>query len=108
MGARHSLATVLPGAPDWGELVARMARGDTETLAALYDATAPAVYGLTLRILGDPGAAEEVAGGTFVQAWRQSAGYDPARGGPLAWLLVLARSRAIDRWTTPASTYAWT
>src|SRR5262245_9809291 len=97
MGARHGLAAVRPAEWDWGTVIGHMARGDTAALGTLYDAMAPTVYGLALRILGDRGAAEEVTADTFVQCRRQATSYDPARGGPLAWLLMLARSRALDR-----------
>jgi RNA polymerase sigma-70 factor (ECF subfamily) len=66
-------------------------------VAELYDAAAPLVHGLTMRILEDASAAEEVTADAFVQVWRQASRWDPARGSPLAWLLMLARSRAIDR-----------
>jgi RNA polymerase sigma-70 factor (ECF subfamily) len=78
-------------------LIEGTAGGDAAALAALYDATAALVNGLALRILGDPGAAEEVTLDVYLQVWRQAARYDPARGAPAAWLLTLARSRAIDR-----------
>ena len=97
VGSRNGLAAVQPPDRGWVALIERTARGDTAALAALYDATAPAVYGLALRILGDRGAAEEVTVDAFMQCWRQARSYDPTRSGPLAWLLVIVRSRAIDR-----------
>jgi RNA polymerase sigma-70 factor (ECF subfamily) len=82
---------------DWGTLIEQIARGDAAALAALYDGTSALVNGLALRILHDPGAAEEVTLDVYLQVWRQAQRYDAARGAPLAWLLTLARSRAIDR-----------
>lgn len=79
------------------ELIRGAADGDQQALAALYDATNRAVYGLLLRILGDAGAAEEVLLDVFTQVWRQAAGYSAERGSPMAWLTTIARSRAIDR-----------
>ena len=90
-------ATVRPVEPDWGAVIERIAGGDRVALADLYDGTAALVHGLTMRILGDRGAAEEATADTFVQVWRQADRWDARRGGPLAWLLMLARSRAIDR-----------
>jgi RNA polymerase sigma-70 factor (ECF subfamily) len=78
-------------------MIRRVAEGDQSAVGELYDATSRLVYGLALRILSDAGAAEEVTIDVFAQVWRQAASYDPRRGTPSAWLLTLARSRAIDR-----------
>ena len=78
-------------------LIREVAGGDGQALASLYDATSRTVYGLLLRILSDPSAAEEVLLDVYAQVWRQAASYSPERGKPLAWLTTIARSRAIDR-----------
>jgi RNA polymerase sigma-70 factor, ECF subfamily len=77
-------------------LVARMAWGDEHALACLYDITNRIVYGLALRILGEPSSAEDVTMEVYLQVWRTAASYDPERGTVLSWLATLARSRAID------------
>jgi len=78
-------------------LIQRMARGDQAALTALYDETCSMVYGLAVRILRDESVAEDVTIDVYMQAFRQAPSYDAGRGSPLAWLLTLARSRAIDR-----------
>ena len=96
----ENVAPLPPPAPsrnDWGDLLARIAVGDADGLAALYDAASPYVNGLALRILGDREAAEEVVVDVFTQVWRQASRYDPTRGRPATWLLRITRSRAIDR-----------
>jgi RNA polymerase sigma-70 factor (ECF subfamily) len=82
---------------DWVALIKRVAEGDQSALAALYDATNRVVFGLVLRILSDRSTAEEVLLDVYTQVWRQAALYDRKRGAPLAWLMTIARSRAIDR-----------
>lgn len=75
----------------------RMATGDASALADLYDAHARSVYSLALRILGNASDAEEVVQDVFTQAWRQAARYDARRATMIGWLLMIARSRSLDR-----------
>lgn len=82
---------------DWTALIKRIALNDQSALADLYDSTSRLLFGLILRILGDRGSAEEVLLDVYTQVWRQAASYDALRGAPLAWLLTIARTRAIDR-----------
>lgn len=76
--------------------LARVVRHDEAALAALYRATAARVHGLALRVLRHAQLAEEVVEDTYWQVWRQAPRYDAARGPALAWLLTIARSRALD------------
>ena len=77
--------------------VASVARGEASGLETLYDRHATAVYSLALRIVRDTAEAEDVTQEVFAQAWSQAARYDTARGAVVAWLLMMARSRALDR-----------
>jgi DNA-directed RNA polymerase specialized sigma24 family protein len=76
-------------------LIRRMARGDHTALATLYDETCAAVHGLSVRIVRDESIAEDVTIDVYMLAFREAATYDAARGTPLAWLLALARTRAV-------------
>lgn len=78
------------------QLIQRMAQGDEAALARLYDLTLSRVYALAFRIAGRHELAEEVCVETYWQTWREAVRYDAARGQPLAWLMVMVRSRALD------------
>lgn len=78
-------------------LIGRISTGDQEAFARFFDLHAEAVLGLVSRILGARGEAEEVLQEVFLQVWRQSDRYDAARSTPRGWLLMVARSRALDR-----------
>lgn len=82
---------------DLSGLIQAAAQGDQGSFAALYDATAPRVLGLVLRVLRDRAQAEEVTQEVFLQVWRSAGSFDPSRGSALAWLLTLAHRRAVDR-----------
>jgi len=73
-----------------------IAHQDEGALAAMYDATLGKCHALALRITRTHESAEEVVCDTFMQVWREAGRYDPARWRPLAWLLNICRSRAID------------
>lgn len=74
-----------------------MADGDESALAALYDGWAERVHTLANWILKDPDEAEDVVEETFWQAWRTAGRYDSKRGASSTWLIMIARSRALDR-----------
>ena len=75
----------------------RAASGDRTSFALLYDRYAGMTYAVILKILKDPSDAEDCLQEVWLEAWNRAATYDPARGAVPAWLLVLARSRALDR-----------
>lgn len=83
--------------PDLDALLRRVADGDADAFAALYDATCARVFGLVLRVLRDFGYSEETTQDVYAQIWRSADGFDPAEGSALAWLMTLAHRRAVDR-----------
>lgn len=78
-------------------LMIRVARGDVNAFAGLYDALAPRVFGLIRQVLRDPAQSEEVTQDVMVELWRTATRFDPQRGSVSAWVLTMAHRRAIDR-----------
>lgn len=78
-------------------LVDRIAHRDAEALARLYDRYSAIMMALAQRILRDSGEAEDVLQEAFVQVWKQAERYNPARSSVSTWLVLIIRSRAIDR-----------
>jgi RNA polymerase sigma-70 factor, ECF subfamily len=73
-----------------------MARGSENALAELYDRFGGVAYGVALRVLRDPGLAQDAVQDAFLAAWRTAAAFDPARGSASTWLLTLVHRRAVD------------
>lgn len=80
-----------------GALVRAVAEGREEAVSELYDRYATMLLGLARRIVGSSEDAEEVLQEVFVHLWNQAERYDPERSSVSTWLVLVARSRAIDR-----------
>lgn len=78
-------------------LIVAMRGGDERALETLYDATVGKLYALAVAILRGNEDAEEVVCATYAYAWANVSRFDAARANPLGWLLMLCRSRALDR-----------
>jgi RNA polymerase sigma-70 factor, ECF subfamily len=78
------------------ELIRRMASKDAKALDAFYGRYNRVAFALILRIVGNREDAEDVLTDVFWQVWQQSSRYESSRGKPIAWLLTIARTRAID------------
>ncbi len=78
-------------------LLGRVARGDADSFAILYDRVAPAVFGLASRMLSDRGMAEEVVQEVLVETWRTASRFDASRGTVMTWVLTVAHRRTVDR-----------
>ena len=81
----------------WGDYVRRCAGGDESALAALYDQSSSLAYSVALRILRNEADAAEVVLDVYRQVWDSASRFDEQRGTAAAWIVILARSRAMDR-----------
>lgn len=85
---------------DWLALVRAIAASDTSAFGTLYMWTHGMVFTSIVRITGDRAAAEELTVEVYHDVWRGASSYDPARGSVIAWIMQLARSRALERQRT--------
>ena len=79
------------------DLLQRVATGDRDAFAQLYDRTAPRVFGLVKRLLRDHAQSEEVTQEIFLEIWTNATRYEPSKGGATTWILTMAHRRAVDR-----------
>jgi len=77
-------------------LLTRVAKGDQQAFSQLYDHSSTLLYALACRILGNQEEAAELLQDVYLEVWRKVSRYDVGRGTPVAWLVTLTRSRAID------------
>jgi RNA polymerase sigma-70 factor, ECF subfamily len=77
-------------------LLAAVARGEAAAFERLYAATCAKIYGVVLRILRRRDLAADVMEETYLQIWSSGAEYDPALSNPIAWMVAIARRKAID------------
>ena len=91
----------MPGASDDARadiaLLGRVIARDGRAIGELYDRHSRLLYGLILRILRNRSEAEEVLQEVFVQVWTRADTYNVELGAPVAWLVRIARNRAIDQ-----------
>src|SRR2546421_6166033 len=78
------------------DLIRRMASKDATALDEFYERYNRLAFSLVLRIVGNRPNAEDVLLDVFWQVWQQSPRYDPSRGKLVAWLVMIARTRAIE------------
>lgn len=78
-------------------LIRNIVNGDKASLDELHRRYAPAVFARAYRVCRDESLADESTQDVFVQAWRGASTYDATRGSVRSWLLVIARTRTLDR-----------
>ena len=81
---------------DDAQLVERLKRREPQAMAEMYDRYSRMAYSLILRIVRNTGAAEDLVQETFLRVWNRAQAFDSSRGALGAWILAVARNRAID------------
>ena len=77
-------------------LLARVAGGDRLAFGQLYDRTSPILFSVLMRILRRPDWAQAALQDSYIRVWNRSETYVPERSDPIAWLIGIARYRALD------------
>jgi len=85
------------------ELMRRMASGDRDALAELYDALSRPLYSTARHILKDASEAQDVVHDVFLTLWKNASTFDSSRGAAFSWAVTLTRNRSIDRLRTRAN-----
>ena len=78
-------------------LLSRIAMGDQGAFAEFYEVTSSHLYGVALRILKDPPAAEEILQEAYVNVWHHAGSYEVAKSQPMTWLTSIVRNRCLDQ-----------
>lgn len=78
-------------------LIERIAGGDNQALATLYDQYSTLMFATAVRILPDRREAEDLLHDVFLEVWRKAGDYDASRGTVRTWVMMRLRSRALDR-----------
>ncbi len=78
------------------QLMLSAGRGDVAAFRQFYDAAAPSVLAIVLRMLKDRFVAEDVLQEAMVTAWHKADQFDPGRAAATTWITTIARRRALD------------
>lgn len=81
---------------DW-MLMHRIADGDEEAVAELYDRFASLVYKVSRQLLPTVSDADDAVQEIFVRLWRTADRYDPRRAKLVTWVMLITRRHLIDR-----------
>ncbi|MEZ4826892.1 MAG: sigma-70 family RNA polymerase sigma factor [Bacteroidia bacterium] len=78
------------------QLIEALVNRNKPALSLLYDQYAPATYGIIVRILHDPQAAQDALQDSFMKVWNNIGSFDPDKGRLFTWISQIARNTAID------------
>lgn len=81
---------------DLQQALERVASGDRDAFAEVYDATRSGVFGIALRVLRNNALAQESTQDTYLEVWRSAPHYDRSLGSPRSWINTIAHRRAVD------------
>jgi RNA polymerase sigma-70 factor (ECF subfamily) len=101
-GGRHLSASggaqtgEAPGA-DLAALIGQVSQGDSDAFEAVCRNIAAPVFGMVRSVVRDRSQSEEVTQEVLLEVWRRAARFDVGRGSAMAWVMMIAHRRAVDR-----------
>lgn len=78
-------------------IISLMEKGNKRFIELLYDNYADNLFGVVLRIVGEPGLAEDVIQESFIKIWKNHSSYDQNKSRIFTWILSICRNTAIDK-----------
>jgi RNA polymerase sigma-70 factor, ECF subfamily len=81
---------------EFQSLLGRCAASDASALQRLYELASPILFACLTRMLRRRALAEEALQDVFVSIWQRAGQFQAVRGHPMAWMMSIARYRAID------------
>jgi RNA polymerase sigma-70 factor (ECF subfamily) len=78
------------------DLMTRLAGGEAQALAILYERHSGAGHTVAMGLLHDPHTAQDVVQEAFLSLWQHAKTFDARRGGVRSWILSIVRHRALD------------
>ena len=82
--------------PDY-RLMRRVAIGEEEAVAELYDRFSALVFKLSLQFLSNKAEAEDAVQEIFVRLWKTADRFDPRKAKLVTWVMLITRRHLIDR-----------
>jgi RNA polymerase sigma-70 factor, ECF subfamily len=97
-GNDGQVATSASRDPEYlNKLIAAVGRREDRAFDQVYAQLSEPVYRLALALVRDAAQAEEIAQEVLAEIWRLADRFDPGKSNAMAWALMIARRRAIDR-----------
>lgn len=78
------------------DALVRTGEGDPDAFREIYTLTSAKLFGICIRVCGEPAAAQDVLHDVYLTVWNRAGTWQPARSSPITWLATIARNRAID------------
>jgi RNA polymerase sigma-70 factor (ECF subfamily) len=93
----HPDRAVASGDDDERRLAERLAAHDDAAVEQAYARYGRTTFGFLVKALRDRATAEDVQQQVWLEVWQRAGQYDPARASLLTWIMLIARSRAVDQ-----------